>query len=109
VSESIPTRTVRLGLWLVLWASAWLAGTARPAPSDGADQGRIQFEDRQPRARIDFVLDNGTTPDKPIIDGVLGGVAVLDFDNDGRLDVFFANGARIPGLAKDGDAKALAR
>ena len=24
---------------------------------------------------------------------VLGGVAVLDFDNDGRLDVFFANGA----------------
>ena len=109
MSESIPTRTVRLGLWLVLWASAWLAGTARPAPSDGADQGRIQFEDRQPRAGIDFVLDNGTTPDKPIIDGVLGGVAVLDFDNDGRLDVFFANGARIPGLAKDGDAKALAR
>ena len=28
-------------------------------------------------------------------------MAVLDFDNDGRLDVFFANGARIPGMAKD--------
>ena len=97
--KSIPTRTVRLGL--ALWASAWLAGAARPAPSAGADQGRIQFEDRQPGSGIDFVLDNGTTPDKPIIDGVLGGVAVLDFDNDGRLDVFFANGARIPGLAKD--------
>ena len=54
-----------------------------------------------PRPGIDFVLDNGTTPDKPIIDGVLGGVALLDFDNDGRLDVFFTNGARIPGLAKD--------
>jgi hypothetical protein len=91
----------RLGLCLVLWASAWTAGTARPAPSAGVDEGRIQFEDRQPRSGIDFVLDNGTTPDKPIIDGVLGGVAVLDFDNDGRLDLFFANGARIPGLAKD--------
>jgi len=96
-----PTRTARLGLCLVLWASAWMTGAARPAPSGGADQGRIQFEDRQPGSGIDFVLDNGTTPDKPIIDGVLGGVAVLDYDNDGRLDVFFANGARIPGLAKD--------
>jgi enediyne biosynthesis protein E4 len=96
-----PTRTARLGLCLVLWASAWMTGAARPAPPGGADQGRIQFEDRQPGSGIDFVLDNGTTPDKPIIDGVLGGVAVLDFDNDGRLDLFFTNGASIPGLAKD--------
>jgi hypothetical protein len=101
VRKSTPTRTARLGLSLALSASAWLAGVARPAPSGGADQGRIQFEDRQPRSGIDFVLDNGTTPDKPIIDGVLGGVAVLDYDNDSRLDVFFASGARIPGLAKD--------
>ena len=72
----------------------------------GADPGsstprRIQLEDRQRSSGIDFVLDNGTTPDKPVIDGVLGGVAFLDFDNDGRLDVFFTNGARIPGLQKD--------
>jgi len=102
VPKAIPTLTARLGSCLVLSASAWLAGTARPAPSDGAGERPIQFEDRQPRSGIDFVLDNGTTPDKPIIDGVLGGVAVLDFDDDGRLDLFFANGARIPGLAKDG-------
>jgi hypothetical protein len=63
--------------------------------------GRIQFEDRQPASGIAFVLDNGTTPDKPVVDAVLGGVALLDFDNDGLLDVFFTNGARIPGLAKD--------
>ena len=24
-----------------------------------------------------------------------GGVAILDYDNDGRLDVFFTNGAKI--------------
>ena len=63
--------------------------------------GPIQFEDRQRESGISFVLDNGTTPDKPVIDAVLGGVALLDFDDDGRLDVFFTNGARIPGLAKD--------
>ena len=77
---------------LGLVACAVLAGAERP----------IRFDDRQRQSGIDFVLDNGTTPDKPVIDAVLGGVALLDFDNDGRLDVFFANGARIPGLRKDG-------
>ncbi len=83
------------GFGLALWALAWPA-VLRPNPLGG-----IQFEDRQASSRIDFVLDNATTPDKPVIDAVLGGVALLDFDNDGRLDVFFTNGARIPGLAKD--------
>jgi hypothetical protein len=77
---------------LFLWASAALSVEAT----------RIQFEDRRAASGIDFVLDNGTTTDKPIVDAVLGGLALLDFDNDGRLDVFFTNGARIPGLEKDG-------
>jgi hypothetical protein len=50
------------------------------------------------------VLNNGTIPDKPIIDSVLGGVAVFDYDNDGFLDIFFTNGAQIPTLEKDGPA-----
>jgi hypothetical protein len=63
---------------------------------------RIQLEDRQRASGIDFVLDNGTKPDKTLIEAVLGRVALLDFDNDGRLDVFFTNGARLPALVKDG-------
>jgi hypothetical protein len=61
----------------------------------------IRFEDRQSTSKIGFVLDNSTTPDKPIIDSMLGGLAVFDFDGDGLLDVFFTNGARIPSLEKD--------
>ncbi len=65
---------------------------------------RIQFENRQKQSGVRFVLDNGTTADKPIIDSVLGGVALLDYDNDGYLDIFFSNGARIPSLTKDNPA-----
>jgi len=63
--------------------------------------GGIRFQNRQTRSGLDFVLNNGTTPDKPLIDSTLGGVALLDFDNDGFLDIFFTNGARIPALEKD--------
>ena len=62
----------------------------------------IRFENRQPRSGVDFVLNNGTTVDKPIIDSIPGGVALLDYDNDGFLDIFFTNGARIPSLSKEG-------
>ena len=79
-----------------------LALAARPEAVPLRERtARIRLEDRQRVSGIGFVLDNGTTPDKPIIDAVLGGVALFDFDNDGRLDVFFTNGARIPDLAKD--------
>src|SRR6266516_4292640 len=61
----------------------------------------ISFENLQPRSGVDFVLNNGTTVDKPIIDSIPGGVALLDYDNDGFLDIFFANGARIPSLSKE--------
>jgi enediyne biosynthesis protein E4 len=90
-----------------------LAGLASPGlcaqhsgrsadPRPAGARPPIRFENRQARSGLDFVLNNGTIPDKPIIDSVLGGVAVFDYDNDGFLDIFFTNGARIPSLEKDG-------
>ena len=69
-----------------------------------AQTSQIRFENRQKKSGVSFVLNNGTTDDKPIIDSILGGVALLDYDNDGYLDIFFTNGAKIPSLAKDGPA-----
>ena len=70
-------------------------------PPQAAERSQIRFENDQKQSRVDFILNNSTTDDKPVIDAVLGGVALLDYDNDGYLDILFANGARIPGLAKD--------
>jgi len=69
-----------------------------------SEQSRIAFENRQERSGVTFVLNNGTTDDKPIIDSTLGGVALLDYDNDGYLDIFFTNGASIPSLNKSNPA-----
>jgi hypothetical protein len=74
------------------------------ASSKPGEQSRIAFENRQKQSGVTFVLNNGTTDDKPIIDSTLGGVALLDYDNDGYLDVFFTNGASIPGLNKSNPA-----
>ncbi len=82
---------------------AWLTGLATwllllaPFAAPGV---LPRFENRQPQSGIGFILNNGTTPEKHIIDSVLGGVALLDFDNDGYLDIFFTNGATIPSLLK---------
>jgi hypothetical protein len=55
-------------------------------------------------AGIDFVLQNHPTPQKHLIETVPGGVAAFDYNNDGRVDLFFANGAASPSLQKQSDA-----
>jgi hypothetical protein len=49
---------------------------------------------------INFVLDSCETPQCHAPETMAGGVAVFDYNNDGKLDVFFANGADIQTLQK---------
>jgi hypothetical protein len=49
---------------------------------------------------IDFSLDSCETPERHAPETMEGGVAVFDYDNDGYLDIFFANGADIHTLQK---------
>ena len=52
------------------------------------------LETASPRG-IDFILQNSPTPQKYLIETMPGGVALLDYNNDGLLDIFFVNGGRI--------------
>ncbi len=49
---------------------------------------------------IGFTLNNGETENRYIPETMAGGVAVFDYNNDGRLDIFFTNGAEMPSLKK---------
>ncbi len=46
-------------------------------------------------------LEHSPTPSKRLIETMPGGVAIFDFDGDGRQDVYFTNGAPQPSLHKN--------
>jgi len=52
------------------------------------------FEVKLPRG-LDFTLQNSPTPQKYLIETMPGGVALLDYNNDGLLDIFVVNGGHI--------------
>ena len=75
---------------------AFVAGAALPA-----DRARVRLRDVAHEAGLVFVHQNSPSARKHLIETMPGGVAVFDYDGDGRLDVFFTNGAAVPSLEKD--------
>jgi enediyne biosynthesis protein E4 len=83
----------------------FLIGAAAPTTSD------VHFTDVTQALGVTFTHANSATPNKYLIETMGGGVALFDYDNDGRLDIFFTNGARLDdpmpaGGAPDKSAKA---
>ena len=54
---------------------------------------RVQFTDVAAEAGITFRHENGASAEKHMFETFGSGVGVIDFDNDGWPDLFFANGA----------------
>lgn len=85
--------------WLFLSVLAIVILIAAAAPPSSV--APIRFRNVAAVASgIDFVLENGATPEKHVIETMAGGVAAFDYDGDGLTDIFFANGATSPRLEK---------
>src|ERR1035441_4847224 len=63
---------------------------------------QIRFEEIAGKAHLDFQLKNGASGRFRQPELMAGGVAAFDYNNDGCMDIFFTNGATIPGLRKTG-------
>jgi hypothetical protein len=76
-----------------------VVNAGHPAPASTtveAEPGPFRFVDVGPDSGVDFVHVSGMTPQKlfPTANG--SGVALFDFDGDGKLDLYFATGNVLP-------------
>jgi enediyne biosynthesis protein E4 len=91
---------VRFASILAVVAAAWLSGALPGEQPPTAP--RVALRDVAASAGLRFVYDQSPTPEKHYIESAPGGLAVFDYNGDRRPDVFFANGAASPSLAKQG-------
>lgn len=71
---------------IACFAAVALLSATSPAPL---------FEDGTARTRIDFQHENSPTSEKYLLETMGGGVGLIDYNGDGRLDIFLTNGARL--------------
>ena len=84
---------VETAVLAALAAGVWCTASTGSAPF-------ISLRDVTAASGIAFTLENHPTPDKHLIETMPGGIAAFDYNNDGLADLYFTNGAPLPGLTK---------
>src|SRR3990172_1034925 len=106
-TSALARRSVSLLLNARILTTLCFAAVAVPVwvPSftgrTGESSRRPRFADVAPRSRIPYVTNNNYTGRKYFQQSMCGGVAAFDYDDDGRMDIYFTNGARYPELKKE--------
>jgi hypothetical protein len=92
-SAFVPTQLAALAL--VSWTFCGALQCQQTAPS-AQSPAPIRFELKN----LPFQLDSSLSAAKNVPETMAGGVAVFDYNGDGRPDIFFTNGADIATLQK---------
>ncbi len=61
----------------------------------------LRLSDVTKQTGIDFVHTDGSSGQRYIVETVSAGLATFDYDRDGRIDIFFLNGAPLKGTKAD--------
>jgi hypothetical protein len=97
-SKSLPT--ILFGLILVLLGLP--SGAQSNGRSTETQPPTAWFTDIAGRSNFTYRTNNDYSVRKYFPQPICGGVAIFDYDNDGKMDIFFTNGAKLPELKKTG-------
>jgi enediyne biosynthesis protein E4 len=92
----MPVRGGATTLSAVIVLGVFFASTAPLLPQSPGSVPKEIFTDVTQQAGITWKQFSGKSPDRFLIETMGGGVAFLDFDSDGLLDILFVNGGETP-------------
>lgn len=85
------------GLLVFGIAAAALTGPLAAAPPTAPGACAIRLADVTRLSGIEFVHTDGSSGQRYIVETVSAGLATFDYNGDGRIDIFFLNGAPLRG------------
>jgi len=99
-----------LGAGLILVLACLCAGLAPKASAPASvaagpaanEECPILLQDVTATAGLKFVHTDGSSGKRYMFEPMTGGVAAFDYDGDGRLDIYFMNGAPLRGMKWEG-------
>lgn len=97
----VCTAGILLALSLLVPAAARGQKSTASAAQKANDPGLIRFEEIAAKSGLHYVTATDNTANKNQPQTMVAGVALLDYDGDGYMDIYLVGGASIPSLIKD--------
>ena len=102
----VSQRPARIPVLASVAILAWAASTcvscrSGSSPSVPSPPAPIQLSDVTAPSGVTFVHTDGSSGERYIVETVTAGLALFDYDGDGRIDIYFLNGAPLAGTVSN--------